>query len=220
MAGKREDTNAAMRGRALTGANEPAQERKSRIGALKQQLTQSDEDMARLEHHIRGLLVKSKGQCRRSVHDSEPHLHSLPLPTGQTRQSGTSVPPASTAGTLHLPALANASEGSPWGKLNASCRLHGAGLPSDFAAPAVLQVPDDADELRPQLEGAWRENERLKARELADRLTIEDLRQKLVASSQHATVDSQNQVKNRESLGPAVQRAGDSLPNAQHKLHL
>jgi len=161
---------------------EEAAERKSRIGALKQQLSQSDSDMARLEHHIRGLLVRSqapppgggKRQRPRGALDASTDPLAL-LGAGWPGSSPSAV--ASAAGAPRLPGVAlGTAHGSPW---------------------AVLQVPDDEDELRRQLEGAWRENEHLKARELADRLTIEDLRQKLVGVSRHEMLDSEIQAQLR-----------------------
>ena len=50
-----------MSGKGRAVSTPEAEGRRSRIGALKQQLTDSDHDMAKLEDHIRGLLVKSKG---------------------------------------------------------------------------------------------------------------------------------------------------------------
>ena len=136
-------TRVSMAARDASGARAAAapvsEERRSRIGALKQQLVQSDNDMAKLEDHIRGLLIKSKGTW-------EHHHH--PGPTGASPR---------------LPDVPAPTAASPW---------------------AVLQVPEEADELKRQLEGAWRECDRAKAQALADKLTIQDLRQKLVDASQ------------------------------------
>ena len=153
-----------------------AAERLSRIGALKQQLVRSDNDMAKLEDHIRGLLIKS-------VRPFDLHHHHgrtgasprLPSPFRERARavSGDS-PPAQPAGAVRLPDVAVPTEGSPW---------------------AVLQVPQEANELKRQLEGAWRESERVRAQSLADKLTIEDLRQKLVDATKVDKHGSELQTK-------------------------
>jgi len=163
-------TRVSMAARDASGARAAAapvsEERRSRIGALKQQLVQSDNDMAKLEDHIRGLLIKSKGTWEHHHHPgptgASPRLPS-PFRAAPRRVPPSDAPAAQLAGATRLPDVPAPTAASPW---------------------AVLQVPEEADELKRQLEGAWRECDRAKAQALADKLTIQDLRQKLVDASQ------------------------------------
>jgi hypothetical protein len=154
-----------------------AAERLSRIGALKQQLVRSDNDMAKLEDHIRGLLIKSVRPFDHHLHHgptgASPRLPSPFRATPRLALSGDS-PRVQTAGAVRLPDVAVPTEGSPW---------------------AVLQVPQEENELKRQLEGAWRESERVRAQSLADKLTIEDLRQKLVDATKVDKHGSELQTK-------------------------
>ena len=156
----------------------PAPERKSRIGALKQQLVQSDQDMAKLEDHIRGLLIKSKGNFNAKeqghflTRGLSPRLS--PPVTSARRHANANIPQNSSEDEGARSGVPDLNPGSPW---------------------AVLQVSDEAAELREQLESTWRESERAKSQLLADKLTIQDLRQKLLDATRHEKHGSELETK-------------------------
>ena len=155
-----------------SGGREVTQgERRSRISTLKDKLIQSDNDMARLEDHICGLLRSKRDVMNQGA--NRKHQSGAPKGTRKPVQAARHLSwgsPLCDRGEI----LSEQAVGSPW---------------------AVLQVPDEAS-LKHKLESSWSENERLRQEALADRLAMEDLRQKLVAASECDKGHSELQVKN------------------------